>query len=262
MDKVKKFFCEIKWESFVTSILAIAVGIVFVSVQKNVDAVVYVVGAVFTLLGTLLLLKFFLNDFLFGSYMLVLSALLLTGGMLCFFRTSWTRYYFEMMFGFLMIVEGVIKFQNGIDLMQSKIDSAWAVFVGGILSMGLGSVVLFGDFPQILVFCGIALIVEGICDLTLTVLFSSRTKRLEKRVRKLINDNFDEMTRAMNEKLAVVAEEPVIVEVKEEVVEPVKEEPKKAPAKKAPAKTTKATTAKKAPAKKTTTKKTDKKEDK
>ncbi len=224
MNSIKKFFCSIRWESFVTAILSIAVGIVFVASPTNTNAVLYTVGAVFTLLGTLLLLKFFLNDFLFGSYALVLSALLLTVGMLCFFRTNWIRYYFVMMFGFFMIVEGVIKFQNGIDLMQSKIDNAWAVFICGVLSMGLGAVVLFGTFPQIMVFCGIALIVEGVCDLCITIFFSSKTRRLEKRVRKLINDNFDEMIKAMNDKLVVeeVQPEEKPIEVKEVVEEEVK----------------------------------------
>lgn len=207
MDKVKKFFCAIKWESFITAILAIAVGIVFlVKPDNSGDVVLYVAGAVFTLIGTLLLLKFFLNDFLFGSYIFVVSALLLTVGMLCFFRTDSMRYLFVMMFGFFLIIDGVTKFQNGIDLMQSKVKYSWSVFAVGLLSIALGAVVLFGNFTQIMVFCGIALIVDGVCDLFTTIVFSSKVRRLEKRVRKLINDNFDEMTQAMNN--IVIEEEP------------------------------------------------------
>lgn len=207
MDKVKKFFCTIKWESFITAILAVVVGIVFLANPTNAgDVVCYIAGVAFTLLGALMLLKFFFNEFLFGSYVFVLSALLLTVGMLCLFKTSGMREFFVLMFGFFMIIDGVTKFQNGIDLMQSKVKYAWTVFLVGALSVVLGVIVLFGDYTQLMVFCGIALIIDGLCDMFVTIVFSGRVRRLEKRVRKLINDNFDEMKKTMNEDIVIVEE--------------------------------------------------------
>lgn len=208
MEKLKKFFCTIKWESFVAAILAIVVGIVFLANPTNAGGVVcYIAGVACTLLGALLLLKFFFNDFLFGSYVFILSALLLTVGMLCLFKTDAMKELFVFMFGFFLIIDGVTKFQNGIDLMQSKVKYSWIVFVVGILSAILGIIVLFGDYAQLMVFCGIALIVDGICDMVVTIAFGGRVRRLEKRIRKLITDNLDEMKKTMNEDIVIIEED-------------------------------------------------------
>ncbi len=205
MDKVKKFFSAIKWESLVTAVLAIVVGIVFLANPSNAgDVVCYVAGVVFTLLGVALLIKFFFNNFLFGSYVFVLSVLLLSVGMLCLFKAQDMSLFFVLMFGFFLIIDGVTKFQNGIDLMQSKVKYAWTVFLAGGLSVAFGVVVLFGDFGSSLVFCGIALIIDGLCDLFTTIFFSSKVRRLEKRIRKLIDDNMDDMKKAMNEDIIII----------------------------------------------------------
>ena len=42
---------------------------------------------------------------------------------------------------------------------------------------------MFGTFEYVMIFAGISLIVDGVCDIVLTLTFSSRVKKVEKQIK-------------------------------------------------------------------------------
>lgn len=57
-----------------------------------------------------------------------------------------------------------------------------------ILLVGLGISVMFGTFDFVMIYCGISLIVDGVCDIVTTLVFSSHVKKAEKTIKNYLND--------------------------------------------------------------------------
>lgn len=84
MDTLKSFFRKIKWETLVTALLAIVIGVLFIVFPENSGNVIcYVAGGIFVFLGTFLMIRHFYSGSIFGSYMLIVSILLIVVGVLC-----------------------------------------------------------------------------------------------------------------------------------------------------------------------------------
>ena len=75
---MKEFFRKIKWESLITALFAVIIGIVFLAVPEQSSTVVcYVAGAIFILLGAILLTRYLVTGLLFGSHLFVTSVILI-----------------------------------------------------------------------------------------------------------------------------------------------------------------------------------------
>ena len=189
MDTLKSFFKKIKWETLVTALLAIVIGVLFIVFPENSGNVIcYVAGGIFVFLGAFLMIRHLFSGSIFGSYMLIVSILLIVVGVLCLVKQDMTQNLITIIFGAFIVVNGLVDLQMGVDCAKMKVKGSWTLFVMSILLVGLGISVMFGTFDFVMIYCGISLIVDGICDIVTTLVFSSHVKKAEKTLKNYINE--------------------------------------------------------------------------
>ena len=65
---------------------------------------------------------------------------------------------------------------------KAKIKGWGLLLVLAILSIGLGTVVMFSTFDTIMIFAGCSLIIDGVCDIIETIVFSHKIKEAKKKL--------------------------------------------------------------------------------
>lgn len=187
MDLLKDFFRKIKWEALISSLFMIVIGVLFIVLpESSANVLCYVTGALFVVLGAILLLRFLSSGSMFGSPALILSLLLLFIGLLTLVRPELIQGIITIIFGIYLIADGAIQIQNAIECHRAKAQGTWAFVFSAGLSLILGVLILLNTFTSVMIFCGISLVVDGIFDLIVTLVFSSRIKKAHKAVQEII----------------------------------------------------------------------------
>ena len=187
---MKAFFQKIKWESLITALFAIIIGIVFIAVPEQSSTIVcYVAGIIFILLGAVLLTRYLVTGLIFGSHLFVPSIILISLGILCLTKIDLVKQIYTIIFGIFLITDGVFKFQDGIDCANAHVKGSWTLFVVAVLSMILGFLVMFDTFDSVIIFTGISLIVDGACDFITTIVFSSHLRKTEKAIKDFLTNS-------------------------------------------------------------------------
>ena len=81
--------------------------------------------------------------------------------------------------GFLIVISGVVKLQEALDMMKYRADGSVTVLVIAILSLVFGILILinpFGTAELLFRIIGIALIYNGVSDLLTVFYFSKKTR--------------------------------------------------------------------------------------
>jgi len=186
MEQIKLFFKKIKWETLITALFAIAIGIVFIVMpQSSADVTCIVLGSILVALGAFLLALYLLS-FVSLSHLLLLGILLVTTGILFLTQPGIMKNLFSIVLGLFLIVDGIIKFENGISCTSAKVKGSWLLYVMAICSVALGFVVVFGSFDYVMLLCGISLVVDGVFDVVTTIVFSSYVRKTEKQIKNLL----------------------------------------------------------------------------
>lgn len=190
METIKSYFKKIKWETLVTAFLAMAIGVLFIVFPENSGNIIcYVAGGIFVALGVFLMLRHLFSGSIFGSYMLIISILLIVVGVLCLVKQDMTQNLITIIFGAFIVVDGLINLQMGTDCAKMKVKGSWLLFIISILLVALGISVIFGTFDFVMIFCGVSLIVDGVCDIVTTLVFSSHVKKAEKSIKTYLNNS-------------------------------------------------------------------------
>ena len=126
------------------------------------------------------------NEFL--AYIFIFSLLLIVLGIFCLVKPNTIKAIITIIFGLFLLVDGIVKMQEGIELSRAYVKGWWSVVALGIITIALGIVVMFGTFENVMIFAGVSLIVDGICDAVTTLVFSSKIRKAEKEIRAAIDD--------------------------------------------------------------------------
>lgn len=181
---LKEFFNKVKWEVVLTALFAITIGILFVCLpESSSDVLCTVVGIIFLVLGCAFLLRYIMSGFLFVGGMLLLSVVFIMGGIFCLTQPAIVKSILTVVFGLFLIIDGLSKVQDGVYCARDKVKGWWVLVLDAILMVVLGTIVMFGTFEYVMIFAGISLIVDGVCDIVLTIIFSTRVKKVEKQIK-------------------------------------------------------------------------------
>ncbi len=181
---LKEFFNKVKWEVVLTALFAITIGILFVCLpESSSDVLCTVVGIIFLVLGFAFLLRCIMSGFLFVGGMLLLSVVFIMGGIFCLTQPAIVKSILTVVFGLFLIIDGLSKVQDGVYCARDKVKGWWVLVLDAILMVVLGTIVMFGTFEYVMIFAGISLIVDGVCDIVLTLTFSSKVKKVEKQIK-------------------------------------------------------------------------------
>ena len=114
---------------------------------------------------------------IFGSFGLVQGISLLAFGLFFVMKPEVIAMFFGTILAIVIIIDGILKLQYGIEFYHMKADKWWieAVVVMGVIA-------LFNPFDSsvaLMIFIGIVLMVEGVSDLISIIRISAFVKKLK-----------------------------------------------------------------------------------
>lgn len=179
MDKLKNFFKSIKIKASVAAIALIIIGLLFIIFPgSSANIICYVAGAFLMVWGILCLFTFFTTgirradagDFALGLTLILIALLL--------FIKPWViAGFLTVLFGIALIVDGAVKIQQFVVMNKLKMKSRWLVLVVAVISVVLGTLIVFDPFGEaLMIFAGISLIVTGVMDMV-TIGFTGDLKK-------------------------------------------------------------------------------------
>ena len=187
---IKDYLKKIKWESLFTALFAIVIGVLFLCFPNSSSNVLcYAGGAIFIALGAVYCIRYIFSERIFGSYIFIFSLLMIVFGIFCLVKPETIMAVITVVFGIFLLIDGIVKMQEGIELSRAYAKGWWSVVALGIITIALGVVVMFGTFENVMIFAGVSLIVDGVCDAITTLVFSAKFRKAEKEVKQIINES-------------------------------------------------------------------------
>ena len=183
MNKVKKFFTKLKWENIIAAILAIVVGVLFIILPKDsADVLCLIAGILLIFDGSFTLVAYIFSGFFLGAHLLIVGIMLILLGTFCLANPENIMEVLTVLFGLYIVIDGATSIVDSVYCAKAKIKGWGLLLVLAILSIGLGTVVMFSTFDTIMIFAGCSLIIDGVCDIIETIVFSHKIKEAKKKL--------------------------------------------------------------------------------
>ena len=194
MNELKKQFKLAKWDSILISAIVIAVGVLWIAMpDRSADVLCVVFGCSLLAIGITVFVKSVLYGGLFTSTAIVLSISLTVTGIFCLVNPYVIQSILTVLFGLFILLDSAQGLADGIDCARAGI-SGWVILViTSALSMVLGIIIMFyTTFESVMIITGIALIVEGVRRLVITLTFSAKVNKAKKQLGKMVNEIYEE----------------------------------------------------------------------
>ena len=192
MEEFKSFFKKVKWDSILIAVLTIATGILCVSLPGATgDVLCIVFGSFLIAMSVALFIRYFSVGRLFGTHLLVCSAVTLILGLFCLIYPNAIQGILTVLFGLFIVVDSISTLSESIYCAKAKIKGWPAIFVLSILTIALGIGVMFSTFETVMIFAGCSLIIEGVKRLVLTLTFSHKIRQAKKEINKQLEKEND-----------------------------------------------------------------------
>lgn len=183
MNKVKKFFTKLKWENIIAAILAIVVGVLFIILPKDsADVLCLIAGILLIFAGSFTLVAYIFSGFFLGAHLLIVGIMLILLGTFCLANPENIMEVLTVLFGLYIVIDGATSIVDSVYCAKAKIKGWGLLLVLAILSIGLGTAVMFSTFDTIMIFAGCSLIIDGVCDIIETIVFSHKIKEAKKKL--------------------------------------------------------------------------------
>lgn len=189
MEEAKKFFKKVKWDSIITSILTILVGILCVAMPEGSAKVICIVfGISLLIIGATLLVRYFVFDPLFGGSLLIVSMAMIISGIFCLVNLAAVQSILTVLIGLFILVNSISSLADSVYCARARISGWWALLTLSILTAALGVAVMFSNFSTVMIFAGVSLIVDGATYLITTIAFNHKIKQAKKVLLDKAND--------------------------------------------------------------------------
>ena len=183
MNKVKKFFTKLKWENIIAAILAIVVGVLFIILPKDsADVLCLIAGILLIFAGAFTVVAYIFSGFFLGAHLLIVGIMLILLGTFCLTNPENIMKVLTVLFGLYIVIDGATSIVDSVYCAKAKIKGWGLLLVLAILSIGLGTAVMFSTFDTIMIFAGCSLIIDGVCDIIETIVFSHKIKEAKKKL--------------------------------------------------------------------------------
>lgn len=185
MSEKKKLGSTFKKDFIYVAVALIGVGILFVLMpEKSSKLICYTIASLLCVWGIIKLFMYFSKERkeIFGSFGLVSSVILILLGISIFVTPAFFEGVIAIIFGFVMIVDGVLKLQYSLDSARLGAKYWWVILIMAGVFVATGLIVVFNPLfsaAALMVFAGICLIVNGLSDLY-TAFFISRLLKKSK----------------------------------------------------------------------------------
>lgn len=180
MSDLKETLRAIKVQTIVTALMFVVIGILFIVFpDTSLKVLCYIAGGIMIFLGACKLVLYVVE--LAGekkSTSLVSGVMLLVLGIVFVVNPGIIVGLFTLIFGVVMILDGIEKLQDAINGALAKSKFWWVDLIIACIVLVLGLVVLICNTSEwIMIFAGVAMIVEGVLDLGGAVFYSRKAKK-------------------------------------------------------------------------------------
>ena len=183
MNKVKKFFSSAASDVYKRQILAIVVGVLFIILPKDsADVLCLIAGILLIFAGAFTLVAYIFSGFFLGAHLLIVGIMLILLGTFCLTNPENIMKVLTVLFGLYIVIDGATSIVDSVYCAKAKIKGWGLLLVLAILSIGLGTAVMFSTFDTIMIFAGCSLIIDGVCDIIETIVFSHKIKEAKKKL--------------------------------------------------------------------------------
>lgn len=179
--KLKKF----KWSRIATAVLAIVTGILFLAVPDDSARVICAVsGILLVALGCISIAMFLIYGFGFSGRLLITGAALILFGVFCLVNPAVLMGILTVIFGLFIAVDGCASLSDSICCARAHAAGWFPMLLLSVLTIILGGIVMFGTFETVMIFAGISLLIDGVCDLIMILVFSRRIREAKEKLNK------------------------------------------------------------------------------
>ena len=175
----------IKIELIIISIVLFVLGLFLVIFPELSQLIICkAVGIALCVWGLLRLITYFsmAKEEVFGSFGLVQGISLLAFGLFFVMKPEVIAMFFGTILAIVIIIDGILKLQYGIEFYHMKADKWWIEAVVAAFMVVMGVIALFNPFDSsvaLMIFIGIVLMVEGVSDLISIIRISAFVKKLK-----------------------------------------------------------------------------------
>lgn len=183
MNSIYKKLKAIKMEIIIVSVALFVLGLLLVIFPTASQGIISKgIGVALCVWGVLRLINYFriAGSEILGSYGLVQGVTLLAFGMFFVIKPEAIAVFLGTALAIIIIVDGILKLQYAVDFYHLESDKWWIELVGAVIMVVIGVVALFNPFSTssaLIVFIGIALMIEGIWDFVSLMRIVSITKK-------------------------------------------------------------------------------------
>lgn len=179
MKRIKNLFAKANKSMFIVNLALIVLGVLFIIFPENsVKIICYASGAILCLLGVYKLVQYFKDGIKdITSFGLAGGIGLVSVGLLLFFKPNFISDVLTILFGIILIISGIIKLQQAINVKNSKGKAWWTVLCVAVIALVSGLFALFFPFATrkvLFIFIGISLIVDGLLGIISNFYYTSR----------------------------------------------------------------------------------------
>ena len=154
----------------ITALAAIVLGLLFLIMPDvALITIVQILSVVLLLIGAVRLISYFQGGTAKGLKSdLALGVLLVIAALFCFFQAATVVSVIYIVFGFGLIIQGIVKLQVAVELKNAGVPSSWQpLIILALLNMAVGLVALlnpFGVGRTLMIFIGCGMLYGGLTD--------------------------------------------------------------------------------------------------
>lgn len=188
MEK-QNIFKKLKWDSIIVAALTIILGLLCVILPKGSGtALTYIFGAALVAMGITAVVRYFWGLRLISDMSLVIGTLMITLGVFTLINPSAIQAILVVLLGVFIIIDSMTEISESIYCARANVSGWFWLFLASVLTLGLGVVVAFSNFETVMILAGIALIIEGLKRLIITLVCAGKIREAKKQLMNTANE--------------------------------------------------------------------------
>lgn len=188
MEK-QNIFKKLKWDSIIVAALTIILGLLCVILPKGSGtALTYIFGAALVAMGITAVVRYFWGLRLISDMSLVVGTLMITLGVFTLINPSAIQAILVVLLGVFIIIDSMTEISESIYCARANVGGWFWLFLASVLTLGLGIVVAFSNFETVMILAGIALIIEGLKRLIITLVCAGKIREAKKQLMSAANE--------------------------------------------------------------------------
>lgn len=171
-EKIRK---DVVWSSIAYLILGF---VLLIRPGMALVTIVHILAIVAAVMGVVSLVSYFRDKYSVGNGGVTKGIVYFVIAALLYFGAGFIISIVPFILGILIVISGIVKLQEALDMMKYKADGSVAVLIIAVLSLLLGVLILINPFSTaefLFRIIGIALIYNGVSDLLTVFYFSKKT---------------------------------------------------------------------------------------